>query len=129
MTKGKLKEYYWLQRNLQKLEEKLLVLETKATKTTNSLSNGPRGTNSHNSMSDIIVKIVELKEKINKKIEKAYGLITDIENAIEKLPEREKYLMRARYIECKSWEEICVDMNYNWAQIHRLHSNSLKMII
>lgn len=51
-----------------------------------------------------------------------------IEDVIEGLPEREKYLMRLRYIQGCRWETICYKMNYEWRHIHRLHSNILNQL-
>lgn len=43
-----------------------------------------------------------------------------IERAIASLPQREQYLFRLRYIEGKIWEDICIEMSYCYAQIHRV---------
>lgn len=75
-----------------------------------------------------MAKIVEVQEEINRQLQKSYELMAKIEKAIEKLPEREKYLIRARYIDCKSWEQIAVDMSYSWRQIHYIHANALKLL-
>lgn len=35
-------------------------------------------------------------------------------------------LLRHRYINGMSWEQICVAMNYSWRQMHRLHASALR---
>lgn len=56
-------------------------------------------------------------------------LCAAIENAIEKVDDdRMRILMRSRYIQGKTWEQICVQLNYSWRQIHYLHSKALKKI-
>lgn len=125
MTKKDLQEYYWLKGNIKKLEDRLVELETRATKTNVTLSNMPKGLAYSYGLTDIVIEIVEIKRQINSQLTKSYGQILRIENAIERLPEKEKYLIRARYIECKHWEQIAVDMNYSWQHIHRLHSEAL----
>ena len=40
----------------------------------------------------------------------------------------QQYKIRAKYLECKSWEQIAVDMGYSWRQIHYIHSDALKKI-
>lgn len=35
-------------------------------------------------------------------------------------------LLRHRYINGMSWEQICVAMNYSWRQVHRLHASALR---
>ena len=68
------------------------------------------------------------RTKLAEQIAESYAVLTKIENAIEVLPAREGYLIRARYIELLSWEQIAVDMNYAWAQVHRMHAEALKML-
>lgn len=75
-----------------------------------------------------MAKIIEVKEEINRQLQQSYELVARIERAIDKLPEREKYLIRARYLDGKSWEQIAVDMNYSWRQVHYIHSNALKLL-
>lgn len=129
MTKYELQQYYWLKLNLQKLEEMLLELETKATKQTTSLSQDKvSSSNNDDKLSAIVAKIIDIQNLINSKVGKAYTILNTIEQTIEQLPEREKYLMRARYIECKSWEQIAVDMHYSWQWIHKIHSRALKIL-
>ena len=48
--------------------------------------------------------------------------------SVNGLCEREAYLIRLRYLELKRWEEICVEMNYSWKHIHRIHSDALMLL-
>lgn len=67
-----------------------------------------------------------LEMELRREICKGYRETQFIERTIRELPEREKYLMRLRYINGCKWEAICVKMNYEWRQIHTIHSNVLK---
>ena len=53
-----------------------------------------------------IVAEISVQEKINSKLQRSYRIMAEIEHATVELPEREAYLIRARYIDCKSWEQI-----------------------
>ena len=129
MTKKQLQEYYWLKRNINQLEDRLLELETQATKITSTITDEPKNSSSNgDKISNIVIKIIDVKYKINSQLQRSYQILEEIENTIEKLPERERYLMRSKYIEGKTWEQIAVDMNYSWMHIHRIHSKALKMI-
>lgn len=66
---------------------------------------------------------------INNEITKGLKEMQNIENIINGLPEREKLLMRLRYIEGLKWETICYKMDLKWRQIHRLHSNILNKLM
>jgi len=128
MTKHELQQYRWIQKNINRLEERLLELETEATRITTQLTWEPKGTGSTDKLSTLVAQIVDTRDEINRQLREAYSRQMAIEAAIDKLPEREKYLVRARYIELHSWEQIAVDMAYSWQHIHRIHSRALKML-
>lgn len=129
MTKQELKEYHWIKLNIAKLEQRIEELESLAAKQTTRLKSDAdaRASNKTNDrLGDIVAEIGDLREKLNEELARAYATVTRIEKAIESLPDREKYLIRARYIDCHSWEQIAVDMNYSWKQTHRIHAKALK---
>lgn len=129
MTKKDLYELFWMKKNINRLEEKLLELENKATQITTQLSKEPKGTNSvEDKLGETVSKIVDLQNEINDQLKIYYKKVRYIEKAIEKLPPREALLIRLRYLDQKRWEEICVEMNYSWRQVHRIHSDALKLL-
>ena len=129
MTKQELQSYYWLRKNIEKLEHKLLELESEATRMTTRITHDPRGgSGNSDKLGGIVAEIVSVQEKINSKLQRSYITMSGIEQAIELLPSREAYLIRARYIELKAWEQICVDMSYSWRQIHYIHSEALRIL-
>ncbi|MBO5917248.1 MAG: sigma-70 family RNA polymerase sigma factor, partial [Oscillospiraceae bacterium] len=52
-----------------------------------------------------------------------------IEDRIEALEPRARKLMRHRYIEGLSWEEVCVAMCYSWRQTHNIHGAALDALL
>lgn len=97
-------------------------------KITTVISNEPRSPNVEDKMSKVVAEMADIESLMNNIIKESFKSLIDIEKAVKVLPEREKYLIRARYIDCKRWEEICVDMNYSWMQVHRIHSEALKSL-
>lgn len=129
MTKHELQSYYWLRKNIEKLEDRLLELESEATRVTTRITDDPHcGSSNSDKLGGIVAEIIAVQEKINNKIKSMYGMMAEIEHATVDLPEREAYLIRARYIDCKSWEQIAVDMHYSWRQIHYIHSEALRIL-
>lgn len=127
-VKDKLQEYLWINRNIEQLENELLVIESRVMKVTPTLSDLPKMKGYNDTLAENVGKMIELQNIINKNLNKLYGLKVEIETLINKLPTREQYLVRARYLENKTWEQICVDMNYCWKQIHNIHSKALNLI-
>lgn len=75
---------------------------------------------------DKYIKYIELCEHINEKIDDLFDLKLTISNEIDKIenPER-RLLLRLRYINLLSFEQIAVQMGYEIRQIHRIHGNAL----
>lgn len=128
MTKKDLQEYYWTQRNIEKLEQRIDELMAIATKQTTRIKNDAdsiHGTGHSDRLGDVMAEMTDLREELREQLQEGLRQQLGIEYAIKELPEREKYLIRARYIDRKSWEEIAVDMGYSWKQVHRIHSEAL----
>ena len=52
-----------------------------------------------------------------------------IENAIDSLNDpMERTLMRLRYLEALEWVDICLEINYERTQTHRIHKKTLDKI-
>ena len=129
MKKKDLQQILWIKKNIANLEERIFELETYATKCTTQITDDHFATQQQpGKLGGIVAKIVDMQNEINKKLEQKYEIIKQVEAAIKKLPEREAYLIRQRYIKGVSWEQIAVDMDYSWRQIHNIHSRALKMI-
>jgi len=128
LTKQELQEYYWVKRNIKRLEERLEELKAEATRRTAVFTQGAKSQGYKDRMASIVAGIVTVREKILEELIRSYEILTKVEQAVESLPPREKYLIRARYIDCKSWEQIAVEMNYSWRQVHYLHANALKLL-
>lgn len=76
---------------------------------------------------DPVSKIIELEQEINEDIDKLIDLKRVARKLIEQLDnEVEKMILYKRYFENKTFEQISVEMNYSWRQVHRLHGSALQ---
>lgn len=128
MTKKELLEYYWTKKNIEKLEEKLLEIDTQLRRVTARYTLVVTRGGTKDILGELIAKKIAVEEEINKKLQYSYELLRKIENAIKALPQREQHLIRARYIDGKKWREICEEMHYSWRQIHRIHKKALEKL-
>ena len=75
---------------------------------------------------DTIAKIMELEDLVNDDIDKLTEYKLQARELIEGLDSNvEKIVLYKRYFECKPFEQIAVECNYSWRQIHRIHGNAL----
>lgn len=71
--------------------------------------------------------VEKIIEKYNKKIEDIIAERTRIEDLIDMLADPlERAVMRYKYIDGLKWEDICMRINYEWSQAHRIHRNALE---
>ena len=78
-------------------------------------------------LSGYAAKLDELERKLIKARYERIDLYAEIFADIERLEdETEKTVLTYRYLRRYSWEKICVEMGYQWAQVHRIHARALK---
>lgn len=130
MEKEDLKKYLALVREVDDIRKRILQLEENMyTVKAVGMDGMPKGNCVNDSIGNIVARVNDLRSEYLKQYDLALCELYKIERAIEKLEDlTERQLMRKRYIEGKRWEDICVELNYSWKQIHRIHSRILKKI-
>lgn len=72
------------------------------------------------------VKFIEVSELINEKIDDLFDLKLRISNEIDELEKPEhRIILRLRYINLQTFEQVAVKLGYNMRHIHRLHGTAL----
>jgi RNA polymerase sigma factor (sigma-70 family) len=67
-----------------------------------------------------------MEREIDADIDRLVAIRDGIKTIIEEVEDdRERLLLQYRYLDGRTFEEIAVQMNYSWRQIHRLHSRAL----
>lgn len=131
MTKQELQQYKKIEREVQGLKERLDEMRlTMIAPTIPQLTGLPSG----GIVTDKVMKAVErylaASEVFANKLDELTGELYYIEACIDHLEDpNERTLLRLRYIAGMKWENICVEMNYAWAQIHRIHADALIHIL
>ena len=116
----------------QKINDKLdqaARLREMATKVTSTLSNAPRSGSHENKLDDIIARLVETEEEINKDIDRLINLKIDILNIVWSVEDDAcRRVLELRYHDFKSWNDIALEMNVSLRWVHTLHSRGLKKV-
>lgn len=94
-----------------------------------NLDGMPRGSAGGDAMVGIVTKRDALRRKYEAKLADLTDAQTEIEELIDGLEPKARRLMRCRYIDGLKWEKVCVEINYEWAQTHRLHSDTLDQLL
>lgn len=130
MNKSDLKKYVSLMREAEELKAHIerLEEESKSLKAV-AMDGMPKGTAVNDSIGDIVAKIEKCRAEYLHQYDLALCELYKIERVIKSLDEsNERRLMRMRYIENRRWEDICVKLNYESAQVHRIHASALRKI-
>lgn len=117
----------------QRIEAKLFQLQSLkelALKCTSVMTGMPHSPNHGGSrLEDTITKIVDMQAEINNDIDRLVDLKQEISERIAALdnPQQQAILMM-RYIGCKNWAEISVELGYNLRYVYRVHSEALRAL-
>jgi len=109
------------------LEDAVLAQHTKITRISPVLSDMPSGGGQEDKMASGIVKLIELKDKLNREIdricedkEEVYNIIKEVEDPLY------RQILIERYFNYKCFEEIAMITSYNYYEIIRKHGHALQ---
>ncbi len=130
IKKEYLHQYIQAKKGIDDLKKQLSSLqEVEMSAKSQQLSDMPRGSSYNGDLSDLMVRIEKLKEKIQKEIKRSIEIRVTIEESIFEIPNKdEAKLLRMKYIELMGWKEIALKMHFSRTQIYNIHKNALKNI-
>lgn len=80
-------------------------------------------------LSDYAAKLDELIQELKEERLEKIKRLQSIERVIKEIDNEDaQTILRLRYIDGLRWEEVCVAINYEWAQMHRIHARALREI-
>ncbi|SHM95784.1 Sigma-70, region 4 [Anaerosporobacter mobilis DSM 15930] len=124
-----LQGYRWIYRKILSLQyKKASLIEIMESAKAIKYSDMPK-VHKHTDLSDYIVKLDELITEINYKKQELEEKRLEIERCIVGLDEKEKQVIRKRYIELRKWGDISKIMSLNIRTVHRVHGRALNKIV
>jgi DNA-directed RNA polymerase specialized sigma subunit len=76
---------------------------------------------------NVVEEIVELEKRIGNDIARCIALKSEIRESINQVKDAdEKILLRLRYINFKTWDEICNELHVSLRTVHRIHAAALE---
>lgn len=127
--KKALLKYQLTVREAGRLEEEIQRWRSRAEKTTAVMKLVPAGSDAGRSLETAVEQINELAEQLGKRRQEAVQLRQMVEAAIDGVEdERLRDLLRMRYIDDDTWEQIAVKMDYSFRQVTRMHGCALEKI-
>ena len=127
--KAILLKYQAIERRINRLLDEKRGWMEKATAVNPVLSDMPKGGGA-DKIQNAVCRIADIEADINREIDRQIDLRERIETAICAIPDgRLRDLMRYRYIDGLTWEQIAVEMHYSYVHICRMHGQALAVIM
>lgn len=123
-----LSEYKDKMREYNKLTERYSsYIETADGVKAQVITNMPIGGGVSDRTSKMISKQQELATILQERFDELWDSLIEIENIIQSVEvSLFRTILSLRYIDGKRWENVAVELNYSWKQIHRLHIEALE---
>ena len=126
-AKEYLLQYKDAQREVDRLINERARWIARATKVTPTYTGMPHGDSGEDRMQDAVERLSEVEKELNEKIDKLVDLRREVEATIHTIgDERLETVLRYRYIDCMTFEQMAVKMNYCYKQICRMHGDALQ---
>lgn len=125
MQKETLLAYSDLQREIKDIEENIERIKTRSRMAAGIVTG--RNKTTEDRMAADMAKEEQLIELYRKRLTQSAELQIEIEQAINSLPERERVIMRYRYVDGLSWNKIKRKVNYS-DHVYRIHARALKIL-
>ena len=94
-----------------------------------NLDGMPRSPGAGDPVLGVVTQHITLQSRYKFQLVKLAAAQALIEDIIESLEPGERKLMRCRYIDGLTWEEVCVSIGYSWRQTHNIHARILDKLM
>lgn len=130
MVKKNLYAYLDAKSEVKQLREEMARINEETTSPGSpDMSGMPKGGGYGDQMVSKVSARIKVREKYERQLHRMEAAMLAVEEMIERLPTRERLVLRYRYIMGMTWENVCVAMSYSWRQTHRVHSKALDMLV
>ena len=131
MNKAKqfLSRYLNITEHLRQMEEELEALRQEDGSISMQIDGMPHGTKLSDRTGQMAVRLAEITVEIMDERTKAIEERNEIRNVILRVGDHNlSHILRRRYIDGKTWEEIAVEMNYTYRWTLTLHGRALEEV-
>ena len=121
-----LRSAWYYQKKADFLNEKILVLRSKAQKITTSFQDVPTFGGFEDHRQQVIAEMVDLEREYGKSMMMCRNKAKEIEFVIGLLENhQEKIVLEMRYLHYDNWLDIAMNLNYSVQMIYKIHGRAL----
>lgn len=116
MTYEELDSLTWINAQIESLEKEYMEIESLSG---SGISDMPRANKIIKPTEEVVARMIQYAEKINKERERYWKKRAEILEFIDRLEDEEaKTLARYRFIQCKTWYEITWELYHNNCDVY-----------
>ncbi len=124
--KKRLRAVWYCQRRIDRNNERLQRLRSKAEKMTTSFSDAPGGSGPGDRVGEYAALIIDMETAILQDSKDMWQTIKETEILIGTLDDyQERLVLQLRYCDCRPWLDIALSMNYDVSTVYRIHGRAL----
>lgn len=122
---------YWLDikyldKHIDSKLEQIERLQSQAERSTTTLSDMPRTKSQSNRSDYFVLKIIELKDELDKDVDVYVDRIREAQDLLRRLEvDKHRLVLEYRYLNKWTWAQIANEMTYDVRHITRLHGQAL----
>lgn len=107
--------------------EELERLKALATKVTSAMDGEVvSGSKNPDKMTDVVAKIIQLQEKINRDVDKYVDIKREAQELLSQVENTTHYkILHSRYVLHKTWEQIACEIGFTYQWVCKLHGVAL----
>ena len=125
-----LRSAWFYQKKADFLNEKIMVLRSKATKMTTSFQDVPSFGGFEDHKQQIIADMVDLEREYKKTQQQCRNKVQEISFFINQLDSfQERIVMQMRYLYFENWQDIALRLNYSEPAVYKIHGKALMHLI
>ena len=128
--KKRLRAVWYCQRRIDRNNERLQRLRSKAEKMTTSFSDAPGGYGTSDRVGEYAALIIDMETAILQDSKDMWQTIKETEILIGTLDDyQERLVLQLRYCDCRPWLDIALSLNYDVRTIYRIHGRALMNLV
>lgn len=125
-AKEYLESYKLIQTRINVLMAEVERLRAEAESVSINLDGMPKGQGNNDKLSRLAVEIADCETVLQDELSALYTKRMRIISQLGQLKShKHQLLLQKRYIDCKSWEHIAVEMDISWRYCYMLHGSAL----
>ena len=125
-----LRSAWYYQKKADFLNEKIMVLRSKAQKITTSFQDVPTFGGFADHRQQVIAEMVDTEREYRKMTQQCRNKLQEIAFFINQLESfQERIVLQMRYLYFENWQDIALRLNYEERQIYRIHGQGLMHLI